>query len=202
MPTADVRIEHYSVTEAQRVLVNVMEPLYAASYADVASDPFYSIERFLERKTACLRNPGCVLVVAYDGNEAVGLAFGFPLLADTQWWERMETSVPDEFKRENGTRTFAVNELMVSPRWQRQHVGKRLHDQLLRGRCEERATLVVRGDNVPAWVAYTRWGWTKVGTLRPSLDSPRFDAMMIRLPLGERHATTESPPGIPEQSSG
>ena len=74
---------------------------------------------------------------------------------------------------------------MVVPNRQGQGVAHALHDDLLGGRAEERATLLVREDNTSAQNAYTRWGWRKVGKLQPYPDSPHFDALVLPLPLGQ-----------------
>jgi ribosomal protein S18 acetylase RimI-like enzyme len=125
-------------------------------------------------------------VAAYDDDTPVGLAFGYPLPATSQWWQGATTPLPDDVVRETGHRTFALNELMVVPEWQRQGIARSLHDELLDGRREDRATLLVRSDNTNARTAYTRWGWHKVGTLRPYPDAPNFDAMLLPLPRVRR----------------
>lgn len=178
-----MRIEHYDKADAHRVLLNVMVPLYEAAYVHVLDDPFYATEIFIERKHENLLNPGVTLVVAYDGNEAVGLAFGYPLPADRRWWEVVDTPVANEVTQK---RTFAFNELMVAPRWQRQGIGGRLHDHLLRGRPEEQARLAVKVENTAAQAAYKRWGWTTLGTRQPTPSEPRVDTMVIPLPLREK----------------
>jgi hypothetical protein len=60
--------------------------------------------------------------------------------------------------------------------------GKRFenYDALLATRPEERATLLVRGDN-PARHLYLKWGWKHVGYVQPYPDSPRFESMTINL---------------------
>ncbi|MPZ82137.1 MAG: GNAT family N-acetyltransferase [Actinophytocola sp.] len=92
--------------------------------------------------------------------------------------------MPDGFAEESGKRTFALNELMVVPLWQGRGVAHSLHDELLGGRSEARATLLVRENNSSAQNAYARWGWQKIGELRPYPDSPHFDAMVLPLPIG------------------
>jgi ribosomal protein S18 acetylase RimI-like enzyme len=83
------------------------------------------------------------------------------------------TPVPDGFTDEDGRRTFAVNEIMVCPEWQRQGVARSVHPELLSGRPEQRATLLVEPDNVPAQAAYASWGWRKVAdsSRSPTLPS-------------------------------
>ena len=91
--------------------------------------------------------------------------------------------MPEGFTSETGRRTFALNELMVEPQWQRRGTAHALHDELLRVRPEERATLLVRTDNEAAQTAYARWGWQKVAKVRPFPDSPLFDALILPLPV-------------------
>jgi ribosomal protein S18 acetylase RimI-like enzyme len=72
---------------------------------------------------------------------------------------------------------------MVSPTHQRQGIAKRLHDELLRRRPERRADLYVRKDNDPAQAAYKKWGWTKIGDVQPTPQSPNFDELILPLPI-------------------
>ena len=121
---------------------------------------------------------GFEIVIAYVGGEPVGQAFGYTLPSTSKWWDGLTSPVPDGFTTETGTRTFAFNELMVVPAWQGKGVAHALHDELLAGRSEERATLLVREDNASAQLAYRRWGWEKAGKLRPYPDAPHFDSMI------------------------
>lgn len=111
------------------------------------------------------------------------VAFGYPLPATTRWWTGLTTPVSDDLICETGTRTFALNEVNVRPDWQGQGVAHALHDELLGSRPEKRATLLVREDNTVAQHAYAKWGWKKIGQLRPYPDGPHFDAMLLPLPL-------------------
>ncbi len=95
----------------------------------------------------------------------------------------MRTEVDPADIAEDGHRTFAVNELMVVPARTGRGYGRALHDALLANRPEKRATLLVRPDNIPARPAYERWGWCKLGELQPFDDAPRYDAMVIDLPI-------------------
>ena len=175
------QFSHHDGSSASEILDAVVARVYEASHADVISNPFYSVDRFVERVRGYLRAPGFGLVVAYVDGEAVGQAFGYALPPTARWWQGLTTIVPDGFTKETGTRTFALNELMVVPAWQGQGVAHALHDELLGSRREERATLLVREDNTSAQNAYSRWGWRKVAKLRPYPDSPHFDAMILPL---------------------
>jgi GNAT superfamily N-acetyltransferase len=180
MPTT---FRHADASSAVEILNSVVAPVYEASHSDVIDNPFYSTQRFVERVRGYLRAPGFELVAAYDGDTPIGLAFGYTLPVNARWWEGLTTPVDDGFIDETGSRTFALNELMVVPDRQGQGVAHAMHDDLLGGRTEERATLLVREDNASAQQAYARWGWQKVGKLRPYPDAPHFDAMILPLPV-------------------
>lgn len=183
MTPSNLTFTRHDAESAGKLLGTLILPLYEATHADVSGDPFYSIERVAERIRAYLRAPGFEIVVAHIDGTPVGQAFGYALPATSRWWTGLTTPVPDGFTTETGTRTFAFNELMVLPEWQGKGVAHALHDDLLNGRKEERATLLVREDNATAQAAYTRWGWQKIGQLRPYPDSPHYDALVIPLPL-------------------
>lgn len=182
-PPTQITFTRHDPASALDILDTVITGVYAASHADVIDNPFYSAERFAERVRGYIRAPGFEIVIAYADGEPVGQAFGYTLPATSRWWEGLTTPVPDGFTAETGDRTFAFNELMVIPEWQGKGVAHALHDELLGGRGEERATLLVREDNTSAQTAYARWGWEKVGKLRPYPDSPHFDAMVLGLPI-------------------
>jgi GNAT superfamily N-acetyltransferase len=182
-PAAKIAYTHHDAASAAGIFDSVIIPVYEASHADVISDPFYSAGRFAERVRSYMRAPGFGLVAALAGDRPAGQAFGYTLQPGARWWSGLATAVPDGFTDETGHRTFALNELMVAPEWQRRGIARALHDELLRHRAEERATLLVRADNEPARTAYAHWGWTKAATLQPFPDSPLFDALILPLPV-------------------
>lgn len=182
MTPPDLAFTRHERDAVEEFLDGVIVRVYEGSHADVIDDPFYSAERFAERVRNYARAPGFEIVVAHVGGEPVGQAFGYALPPSARWWTALTTPVPDGFTEESGSRTFALNELMVVPAWQGQGVAHALHDALLGGRSEERATLLVREDNDSARRAYARWGWRKVGKAQPFPDSPHFDAMVLDLP--------------------
>jgi hypothetical protein len=78
-------------------------------------------------------------------------------------------------------------EMLVRKPWRRQHVAETMHDLLLSNRTEERATLTVLPEAIPAQRAYAKWGWQKVGQKRnPLPGSPAFDVMVKDLPPSDR----------------
>lgn len=155
--------------------------VYAEIYAHKADDPFFTVERFTERLLAHSARDGYELVTAWIESTLIGYAYGVPLAAQTKWWSGLVEPVPSEFTAETGSRTFALNEIMVRANWRRHGIARQLHDELMHDRPEERATLLVEPRNLPARSAYVRWGWSQLGTLQPFPDSPVYDAMMLDL---------------------
>ncbi|WP_281032466.1 GNAT family N-acetyltransferase [Nocardia pneumoniae] len=78
-----------------------------------------------------------------------------------------------------------LHEIVVRKPFTGRGIARALHDELLADRPEQRATLLVRPDNQRAYDNYRRWGWYRVGVLRPSWpDAPQFDVLMRELPGG------------------
>jgi GNAT superfamily N-acetyltransferase len=179
-PPLEPALAHHDAQQAAKLREELIE-VHLDARAELLDNPFYSGQRFGERLDSYLLSPGFDLVTAKVGEELIGYAFGGTLPANTLWWRGAEVADPD-VTRETGQRTFAFREILVRQAHQRRGHAHRLHDELLGARSEERATLLVRDDN-PARELYLRWGWNLVGHLQPFPDSPRFEAMVIPLPL-------------------
>jgi GNAT superfamily N-acetyltransferase len=158
----------------------------AALHAEVYADPPY-----LRRDDASVfpgwlrvqrRQPGFALAVADHGGYPVGYAAGMPLRPSTSWWRDVTAPLPDEVTAEHPGRTFALVQLLVRASWRRQGVGRALHDLLLAGRPEERATAVVLPAAAAAQRAFQDWGWRKVARTRePAEGSPVHDVLILLL---------------------
>jgi GNAT superfamily N-acetyltransferase len=171
------RFDHESVRPQESVLLDV----YREVYADKLTDPFNTVEEFSQRLHGYAARPGFSAVIGYVGGDAVGLAFGYLLPVDARWWRGLKSVVPDGFTTETGSRTFALNEIMVRAPWRRRGVARALHEELLRTCGAERATLLVEPGN-PARAAYASWGYRTVGQLQPMIaDAPVFEAMVRAL---------------------
>jgi GNAT superfamily N-acetyltransferase len=108
-----------------------------------------------------------------------------PLRPSTSWWRHLTTPLPEDVTAEHPGRTFALAELLVRSSWRRQGIAAALHDLILSGRPEERATLTVLPAAAPAQTAFRRWGWRKVARTRdPRPDAPVSDVLLTPLPLG------------------
>lgn len=165
---------------------DVVQAVYESAYWESieSGDPFSRPESFMGRYDAYASNPLFDLVVAFDGDGPVGQAWGWALGASSHWWEGLEPEPEPGFTVEDGTRTFALSEIMVIRSHTGHGIAHALHDELLRGRQEQRATLLVRPANARAYSAYLRWGWRAVAKLRPRWpDAPTFDVLMLPLPI-------------------
>jgi ribosomal protein S18 acetylase RimI-like enzyme len=183
--TATYVIDHAMVTLDRLDVPAAMHRLdeIVAAYIEVyahTGDPFFGEERFRLQLAGHMQAPAWELVTADLDGELVGFAYGFALPATTAWWRELVTKVPMGFTDEDGHRTLAISQVVVRAPWRRQHVGRRLHDTLLSGRSEKRATLLVEPDNQPAQAAYAAWGWHKVAQLRPGwAGAPLYDVLVL-----------------------
>jgi GNAT superfamily N-acetyltransferase len=133
------------------------------------------------------RQPGFVLAEARRGGYLVGYASGMPLRSSTSWWKNLTTPLPAEVTTEHACRTFALTELLVRAPWRRQGIAGSLHNLILAGRPEERATLTVSPRATAAQNAFRKWGWRKVGRTRgPDPEAPILDILVTDLPAAER----------------
>ncbi|WP_433566863.1 GNAT family N-acetyltransferase [Nocardia sp. CA-151230] len=172
-----------------RGIRDVVEAIYRGAYVDAidAGDPFEAPDAFMDRFDA-YSDPqagGFELVIGRIDGEPVGQSWGWPLGASSRWWTNLHLDTGDRaaFVAENGLRTFALSEIMVAKPYTGRGIARALHDEILRTRPEERATLLVEPDNARAYRAYINWGWSKVGVLKPSWpNAPVFDALIRELP--------------------
>ncbi|NUT37091.1 MAG: GNAT family N-acetyltransferase [Hamadaea sp.] len=158
--------------------------VYREVYRDNLHDPFYSAPRYRDRLMAYATRDGFTLVTGEIEGELVGYALGATLPAGTRWWNGLHAPMSPQLIAEDGRRTFALNEIMVREPWRRRGHARALHDALLDGRPEQRATLLVDPANEPARSAYLSWGWLDFGLVTPFPDSPTFDALLLDLTRG------------------
>jgi hypothetical protein len=179
--TINLAIHRYGSGDAPQVRSLLLD-VHAEVYADLQDDPFMNTERFAEALDGWGGRPGWSCVVGYDGDQAVGYAYGAPLPSGARWWRGLLTETPPEDIIETGVRTFALSELMVRVPWRKTGVSRSLHDALLRGRPEERATLLVEKAHPRVRALYESWGWRWFGDLRPRIPhAPVFDALVLQL---------------------
>jgi GNAT superfamily N-acetyltransferase len=195
----------------------LLEPGQAAAHADelralhaeVYADPPYrgadDAGQFAARLRTHMRQPGFVLAEARHGDYLVGYAYGMPLRTSTSWWRDLTTPLPADATAEHPGRTFALMEMAVRAPWRRQGIAGSLHDLVLSGRSEERATLTVLPAAAAAQNAFQTWGWRKIARTRgPDPDSAVSDILVMALPartlISRAAAGTSMDSGPPRMS--
>lgn len=172
-----LNLKHADSAETLKLRDQVM-PVYAASHADQMHDEWFSPEQFWTRLVDIYaQTRDFDLVTGWIDDTVVGYAFGSPRDKE-DLWDAIHRIYPD--MTPSGP-VYIFREFAVAPDWQRHGFGTQIHDELLRGRTEQAAHLLVRPDNAPAQAAYKSWGWKQVGQIKPFPDSPTFDALAFDL---------------------
>ena len=177
--TDDLVLNRYDADSA-RERFDELVATYLDAYA--GAGPNYTEERFRRQLSSHLQSSGFSLVAAEVRGAVIGYAYGRTAPPHARFWEGLQTPVPAGLTWEDGNRSFGLCELMVRKEWQRRGVAEALHDELLAGRPEQRATLYARPDNAPAQAAYAKWGWRKVAQVQPSWENaPVYDVLVRQL---------------------
>jgi ribosomal protein S18 acetylase RimI-like enzyme len=173
-------IQHLDSSGAAKIFEEIVS-VYTTVYAD--SETEEDFENFRARGATQLQGKGFDLVTARQGGELVGFAYGLTLQEGSTWWRGLEPKPAEGFTEETGDRSFAVIELAVLPNYRSQGLGRRLMDELLAGRYEERATLATDPSKTDVQSMYERWGWRKVGRVPgvPGAPLPAFDLYVLPL---------------------
>ncbi|MEV6631905.1 GNAT family N-acetyltransferase [Actinoplanes sp. NPDC051470] len=177
---ATLSLTHYGPAQLDSERKTLLD-VYEDVYADRLNDPFFSTDRYWQRLEGYASRDGFAFVVGTIDTEPIGYALGYTLPAGSGWWNELKSDAKEKDLIEDGRRTFALTEIMVSESRRRRGYARQLHDQLLADRDEERATLLVLPENAAAQAAYASWGWRKLGEIKPFDDSPTYDAMLLTL---------------------
>lgn len=169
-------VEHLDGT-AVRARFAEIEGVYAEVF------PRYDLGDYRTRMSRQIPARGFEAVTARHEGTLAGFVYGLPLSARSGWWDGLEPSPAAGFATETGERTFAVIDLAVRPAHRGQGLGRRLMDELLAGRAEERATLATGVDADENQQMYRRWGWRKAGRVpgQEGETQPWFDLYVIDL---------------------
>ncbi|AZS72253.1 GNAT family N-acetyltransferase [Streptomyces lydicus] len=179
--TAPVKLQHYSaLSEARQNLIS----LYADVRAELLHLPNYRVDVFAERLDRHAAEPGWQSVIAYAGDAAVGYAYANTVEPDDRWWARMATPVPGLY---TAAPAVAVKEIGVTTPWRGKGVARLIHDELLAARSEPYATLMVNPAAGEGKVQrlYAGWGYTVIGEVQPSPESPVLACMARSVRDGE-----------------
>ena len=176
MPAAETSFDRLDGRQAAGHAAE-LQSLHDEVYVDVAAVGGDFASRF---RVQC-RQPGFVLVAARSGGYLIGYGAGLPLRPSTSWWREVTTTLPEQVTAEYPGRTFALVELLVRGSW-RQGIGRSLHDLVLAGRSEERATAVMPPTATAAQAAFQNWGWHKIARARNPVGLPASDVLITTLP--------------------
>jgi len=149
--------------------------VYADAYEAEVGDR--KVTAFGDRLARAQQSPGFDAALASTRADGlVGFAFVYPLAdGDTHWWAGLRPEPEAGFADETGSRTFVLAEIEVRRAFQHGGIGRRLHDLLLTGRVEERATLAVNPAADVSHAIYRSWGWELAGQV-PGSSGDYFDA--------------------------
>jgi GNAT superfamily N-acetyltransferase len=174
----DIQLIHYGFDQFSAIRPTLIQ-LYAEIYAhEIETDPFFSVAEFEDRLKGQASRPGWEAVVAYDGSQAAGYAYGQPLREGAVWWKSMLESLPEADTWEDGKRTLALFEIMVRTPWRGTGLAHRIHEELLSGRDEQRVTLLVEREHPKVKTLYEAWGYRDMGDQLPSPDAPVYATML------------------------
>ncbi|MFJ5921702.1 GNAT family N-acetyltransferase [Kitasatospora sp. NPDC092948] len=137
----------------------------------------YGVEAFLERLDRHAAEPGFGLVLGRDGELPVGYAYGNTLDAEDRYWRRLADPLPAGF---TDTPVLAVKEIGVRTPWRGTGTARRIHDELLADRAEDRVVLMVNplaGDG-KVRALYGTWGYRPFNSQRATPDSPELTVMV------------------------
>lgn len=174
----EISLDRFGVSALSEIRSTLLD-IYSVVYAEDLNDPFSTVERFDERLTGHAHRNNWECVLAYAGTKPVGYAYGSALQPGARWWMRHIDPLPEDYTEETGYRTLALFELMVLGEWRGHGIGKRLHDELISKREEERVTLLC--DDLDVRSMYESWGYVHVGDQKPFCDSPLFSTMVRQL---------------------
>ncbi|MFI0820497.1 GNAT family N-acetyltransferase [Streptomyces sp. NPDC021098] len=171
LSAADLDVRHFTHTDVPEIRQTLID-LHADAQGEAMEDEFN--QRFPWFVDHWGGRPGFSCVIAYDGDKAVGFAYGAPGSPGREWWREHVDPAPEK------DRTFSYSELAVSPGWRKQGVAERLTRALMEGRDEDLVVLLVDREHPRVQALYESWGFRKVGEDQPFPDSPVF--AVIRTP--------------------
>ncbi|WP_070015182.1 GNAT family N-acetyltransferase [Streptomyces nanshensis] len=174
MTADDLALRHFGhddLPEIRQTLIDVHADVHAANMGDEFRQKF---PWFVDHWGG---NPGFSCVIAYDGNEPAGFAYGAPAKPGAETWRDYLDPAPHR------SRTFSFSELMVREKWRKTGLSGRLVRELMDNRDDDLAVLLVDVTHPKVQALYESWGFHKVGERQPFADSPLYAVMLAELPL-------------------
>ncbi|WP_171113997.1 MULTISPECIES: GNAT family N-acetyltransferase [unclassified Streptomyces] len=175
LSAADLDVRHYTHDDLPEIRQTLID-IHADAQGEAMQDDFK--KRFPWFVDHWGSREGYSCVIAYDGDEAVGFAYGAPAVEGREWWRECLDEAPAK------SRTFSYSELAVRQNWRKKGVADLLSRALLNDRDEDLAVLLVDVTHPKVQELYESWGFRKVGERQPFPDSPLYAVMLAELPLG------------------
>jgi GNAT superfamily N-acetyltransferase len=159
--SADLLTTSYYTRGRLEEIREIILDVYAEVYADdIATNPFFSMERFGECLESHTSAPDWACVIAEVGEEIAGFTYGFA---------------------DRDGATFKLCENMLRQKWRGRGISQVMHSELISQRQEERVQLLVRRERSRLRAMYEKWGYRKAGGRLPFPDSPLYDVMVLDL---------------------
>ncbi|AUA14268.1 hypothetical protein CFP59_06446 [Streptomyces malaysiensis subsp. malaysiensis] len=174
MSAAGLDIRHFGHDDLADIRQTIIDLHAAAAGPDRDDDFKKKFPWFVDHWGG---HPEFSCVIAFDGDKAVGFAYGAPANPGREWWREYLDPAPEK------ELTFSYSELAVIPEWRKQGVAERLTRTLMAGRDEVLVVLLVDLEHPRVQALYETWGFRKVGERQPFPDSPVFAVMLAELPL-------------------
>lgn len=163
--TVDPPTTEYHTVDRLPEIRGVILGVYSGVYADdIATDPFFSLERFEQRLDGHTSASGWGCVIARVSGEPAGFTYGFTA--------------------RDGT-TFTLCENMLRDGHRGRGIARVMHGELMSHRDEERAQLLVRRSRPRLRALYEEWGYRHAGEKLPFQDSPLYDVMVLDVRPGD-----------------
>ncbi|MFF3453723.1 GNAT family N-acetyltransferase [Streptomyces sp. NPDC002730] len=172
--SAEFDVRHFSHDDLPHIRQALID-VHADAYADAMDDEFN--QRFPWFVDHWGGHPDFTCVIAFDGEEAVGFAYGAPSTPQREWWREHLEPAPEK------SRTFSFSEMAVRTKYRKTGAAELLARALMEGRDEDLAVLLVDVDHPRVQALYESWGYRKVGQRQPFPDSPVYAVMLSELPL-------------------
>lgn len=160
--SVDLLTTSYYTSERLAEIRDTILDVYADVRADdIATNPFFSMERFEERLESHVAAGGWGCVTAPVDHEVAGFTYGFTARDDST--------------------TFKLCENMLREKWRKRGISCLMHDELMSHRQEQCAELLVRRERPRLRALYESWGYEHAGEKLPFPDSPLYDVMVLDL---------------------
>ncbi|NLU73214.1 GNAT family N-acetyltransferase [Streptomyces sp. HNM0575] len=167
-------LRHFGHDDLPQIRQDIIS-VHADAYADAMDDEFnQKFPWFVDHWGG---HPAFACVVAYDGHEPVGFAYGAPAKDGREWWREHLETVPEK------ARTFHFSELAVRTARRGTGLAARLTRELLNSRDADLSALLVDTEHPKVQAVYGSWGFRQVGEQQPFPDSPKYAVMLADLPL-------------------